>query len=139
MSIALIKLLVDFGLLVLIWMIQLIVYPSFKYYAPNNLITWHKIYTTRLSLIVIPLMVGQLGLAAYLALFFNQLVSSVSLLMIVLLWLSTFLQFVPRHLAISKGNITTPLLNELVQKNWIRTLGWSLVFMLQLFEVIQLL
>ena len=56
-----IRLLVDFGLLVLIWIIQLIIYPSFLFYRAKELITWHKMYTKAIALIVIPLMLGQLG------------------------------------------------------------------------------
>ena len=52
--------LADFGLLVLIWMVQLVVYPGFKYYQRERLLEWHARYTSRISYIVGPLMLGQL-------------------------------------------------------------------------------
>ena len=45
-------LLVDAGLVVLIWMVQLIIYPSFLHYD-NNLVEWHHKYTSRIALIVV--------------------------------------------------------------------------------------
>ena len=56
------RLLLDFGLCILIWMVQLVVYPSFLFFSFNNLFTWHKTYTKAIALIVIPLMLGQLGI-----------------------------------------------------------------------------
>ena len=46
------RLLFDSGLLVLILMVQLIIYPSFLRYPLKNLITWNNIYTKRIAVIV---------------------------------------------------------------------------------------
>lgn len=59
------RLLLDFGLCILIWVVQLIVYPSFAFYNNTQLLKWHKTYTKAIALIVIPLMLGQLGIAIY--------------------------------------------------------------------------
>ncbi len=56
----LIRLICDTGLFVLIWMVQLIIYPSFIFYEPKDLYKWHSKYTKRIAFIVIPLMLGQL-------------------------------------------------------------------------------
>ena len=128
MSIVLIRLLFDFGLVVLIWIIQCIVYPSFRYYPTKDLITWHKIYTARFSVIVIPLMLGQFGIAMYQTIFLPSVYTVVSLILIICIWLATFLQFVPIHNTISKGIVSEELLFSLVHKNWIRTVLWTLLF-----------
>ena len=60
MSIPLIRLLFDFGLLVLIWLVQLVIYPSFLYYEQDNLKRWHEKYTQKITYVVLPLMMGQL-------------------------------------------------------------------------------
>ena len=65
MSIAVLRLGIDFGLVVLIWMIQLIVYPSFLHYTTTNLIKWHRKYTPLIGYIVGPLMLLQLGISIY--------------------------------------------------------------------------
>ena len=55
-----IRLICDSGLLILIWMVQLVIYPSFSYYKQEDLFKWHETYTKRIAVIVIPLMLGQL-------------------------------------------------------------------------------
>jgi hypothetical protein len=63
MDFNIIKLLFDAGLFVLIWMVQLMVYPSFLYYEKQNLVKWHNHYVKGLAIIVIPIMFGQLIIA----------------------------------------------------------------------------
>ena len=127
MSIVLLRLLLDFGLLVLIWIVQRIIYPSFLYVEPEHLVKWHKTYTTRFTFIVLPLMLGQLSISIYQLVLGANVYTISSFIIIVLLWLSTFLQFVPVHAEISKGNVNQKMLNSLVKKNWIRTILWTLL------------
>ncbi len=137
MTVAIIRLLLDFGLVVLIWMIQRIVYPSFLHYSAENLVIWHKEYTSRFSVIVIPLMFGQLGISIYQAILLTNLYTVVNLVIVILLWVSTFLQFVPIHSGISKGLISKKKLNSLVSKNWLRTFLWSLLFVMNCIVIFQ--
>ncbi len=130
MSIVSIRLLIDFGLVVLIWMIQRVVYPSFLHYNNENLVIWHKKYTSSFSPIVIPLMFGQLGISIYQVVLSINSYTVLNLIIVIVLWLSTFLQFVPIHSNISKGKITEKMLNSLVAKNWLRTILWSLLFIM---------
>ena len=129
MSITILRLLFDFGLLVLIWIVQLIVYPSFLHYNAKNLISWHKVYTSRLSFIVMPLMLGQLGISIYQLILDINLYTVLSIIIIIVIWVSTFLQFVPIHAQISKGNTSQKMLESLVKKNWIRTFLWTALFL----------
>ena len=52
--IATLTLLTDFGLVVLIWIVQLIIYPAFYVVADNNFAAWHKKYMSLISYLVIP-------------------------------------------------------------------------------------
>jgi hypothetical protein len=137
MTVEIIRLLLDFGLVVLIWIIQRIVYPSFLHYSSENLIIWHKEYTSRFSVIVIPLMIGQLGISMYQAFIVTNLYTVVSLVIVIIIWLSTFLQFVPIHSNISKGQVNEKTLNSLVAKNWLRTFLWSLLFVMNFIVIVQ--
>jgi hypothetical protein len=132
MSISIVRLLVDFGLLVLIWMIQLIMYPSFLYYNTENLVAWHRKYTPLIGYIVGPLMLFQLGITVYQITNEINLFNIISLMIISLVWISTFLQFVPIHNSISKGRINKEMLLSLVKKNWIRTALWTILFLFSL-------
>ena len=128
MSITICRLLFDFGLVVLIWMIQQIVYPSFLEYSPKNLVVWHKKYVNRLTPIVFPLMLGQLGITIYQVFTEVSIYSITSLLLILLLWIVTFWIFVPIHTTISKGTANKELLQVLVTRNWMRTIAWTFLF-----------
>lgn len=132
MTIVILRLMVDFGLVVLIWIVQLIVYPSFNYYKKENLITWHKKYTPLMGYIVGPLMLLQLGIAIYQA---TQLINSIillNLLTISVIWMSTLSQFIPIHSNISKGQVSKEMLISLVRKNWLRTILWTFLLILNI-------
>ncbi|WP_158977898.1 hypothetical protein [Cellulophaga sp. L1A9] len=133
MAIAIIGLLIDFGLVVLIWMIQCVVYPSFGYYTQENLIVWHKKYTARFSFIVVPLLVSQLSLSIYEVALGTNFFTVLRLMLIVAVWCSTFFQFVPMHIKISIGIVNDQLLDSLVHKNWIRTFVWTFLFLHHLY------
>ena len=121
------EILFDFGLLVLIWMVQLIVYPSFLFYGEKDLVRWHQVYTGRIAMVVIPLMFGELGISAYQVYEITSTISIMKFILIVLIWISTFAYFAPTHGKISQGNTDKVVLTQLVNRNWWRTLAWTLV------------
>lgn len=129
------RLLVDFGLVVLIWLVQLVIYPSFQYYRSEDLLRWHQKYTSRITVIVMPLMLAQLALNTFYTLQVSSITAWCSLLLIVLVWLITFAYFVPAHRKISEGKTGTILI-DLVRFNWWRTLLWSAVFLIGLLEIL---
>jgi hypothetical protein len=131
-----ISLLIDAGLVVLIWMVQLIVYPSFKYYKPENLLIWHQKYTDRLAVIVIPLMLSQLVFAIFNAFNLVTFTSIFTLSIVLFLWIFTFLGFVPLHSKISDGNANQRILNLLIQRNWIRTFLWTALLLFHVFATL---
>ena len=127
-----ISLLVDIGLVVLIWMVQLIVYPSFTFYNPKNLIEWHQKYTTGIAVVVIPLMLTQLVLAVVAVFYQPNFIAISTLLIVLFLWIFTFLSFAPLHFKISEGVHNQKLLQLLIRRNWIRTFLWSSLFLFHL-------
>ena len=132
-KIELTALLIDAGLVILIWMVQLIVYPSFLFFNKDNLFLWHKKYTHSIAIIVIPLMTSQLAFA-FLALFYKSVFFSIPYFSIILfLSVFTFWSFAPLHFKISKEKITHNTLQLLVNRNWLRTFLWSLLFIFHLF------
>ena len=132
MTLQLYRLLFDFGLLVLIWIVQLVVYPSFRYYQREQLIKWHKKYTAQITYVVFPLMLGQLLWSGLQLLHGVSWYTSISFLVVILLWISTFLQFIPLHNKISREDFNDDTTLQLVQKNWLRTVGWTGLFVISL-------
>lgn len=125
------SLLIDAGLVVLIWMVQLIIYPSFKYHD-KNLVKWHNKYTQRIAIIVIPLMLYQLVFALILSITNFTLINIFYTLIVFILWLITFLIFVPLHNKISNNNHSTKDLQQLISKNWFRTFLWTFLLIYHL-------
>ena len=136
MYLDLIRLLLDFGLLVLIWMIQLVVYPGLCHYNNPQLDAWHKIYKARIAVIVAPLMLAQLAVIAVQFYLEQNLFTWLSLGLVLTIWLLTFLIFVPLHNAIVPNRSCREITDKLVLKNWWRTFLWSLLFLLSLFSKI---
>ncbi|TFG74980.1 MAG: hypothetical protein E4H26_06920 [Flavobacteriales bacterium] len=132
MEITNIKLLIDFGLVVLIWMVQLVIYPSFLHYRAKDLIRWHQTYTKRISLVVAPLMIGQAVLALFQSYQVFGTMEVFQLAIIIAVWISTFAQFVPIHHKIASGRVEPQMLHRLVNSNWLRTVLWNGLFVLDL-------
>lgn len=123
-----IRMLIDFGLVILIWMVQLIIYPGFSYYSNDNLLKWHKIYTPRITMVVAPLMFIQLGIAVYLSVFEFSTVTLIYSILVLSTWFSTFIYFVPLHQKIEKNKDLNVSVSKLITRNWIRTFQWSFIF-----------
>ncbi|MGB5943936.1 MAG: hypothetical protein WBG71_13720 [Leeuwenhoekiella sp.] len=133
--IAFIRVLLDFGLVVLIWLVQLVIYPGLCRYAITELKIWHKAYMKQVSYVVMPLMVGQLGVVVYQLIQVRDVYTVGSLAIILLLWASTFFRFVPLHQNIETSANCEELTRKLVYRNWSRTLLWTLLFMWSVFEI----
>jgi len=118
-------LLISWGLVVLIWIIQLVHYPSFHYIDAAKFIDFHNHHSKSITVIVMPLMLAELIISFYLGYKSGFApIESIALLMVIGIWLSTFIIQIPLHDQLSVGNNTT-VVNKLVNTNWIRTFLWS--------------
>ena len=129
-----IKGIVDFGLVILIVMVQGLIYPSFLFYKPTDLQRWHTVYTKRIFKVVFPLMTAQLALSIMFVMQKISIYTVGSLVGIAVLFLLTALVFVPIHQKITRGHADIALLKKLVNQNWWRTVIWGMLFALTLVE-----
>ncbi len=136
MTVELTRLLIDFGLVILIWMVQLNIYPSFRYYAREDLVQWHQKYTIGIAVIVIPLMFGQLGIYSYQLFQSQDLFPILGFTIVILQWILTFGIFVPLHNAIGQNLHNEQTLQHLVKRNWWRTLLWTGLFVWSMLEYV---
>lgn len=74
-------------------------------------------------------MLGQLGISIDQLIMEINLYTVLSIIIIIVIWVSTFMQFVPIHAQISKGKASQNMLDSLVKKNWIRTFLWTALFL----------
>ncbi|MBC8155137.1 MAG: hypothetical protein H7Z72_19785 [Bacteroidetes bacterium] len=128
------RLVVDFGLVVLIWLVQLIIYPGFAYYSPADLAIWHPKYTSLITFVVGPLMLAQVAATGLsLTSQFSWLTLIVAVLVVVVWW-STAFQAIPLHNRIDAGIDLPRTIADLVRVNWPRTIIWTLIFGIDLFQ-----
>ena len=112
----------------LIWFVQLVHYPLMEGWPHDDFGRWELAHRDRTGLVVIPPMLAEGAVAAWLLIRRPKgVVAWLPLLGIVLLvsiWASTFFLQVPCHVRLSAGwDAATHRL--LVQSNWIRTVLWS--------------
>ena len=124
------RLIIDSCLFVLIVIVQIIVYPSFIYYERDNLLKWHKIYTKKIAVVVVPLMLSQLIVSLIQVYLVATITSITYVLLVFFLWIITLLKFAPMHTEISKGNFNSEFLNKLRYLNWMRTIAWLILLVL---------
>jgi len=120
-----INLLVSFGLFVLIWIIQILHYPSFFYYEEEDFSEAMISHQRGISFVTIPLMLTELFVTCWIFFEKTSVYSSVSVFLVILIWLSTFFIQVPLHEKLLEGK-NKILIGRLVQTNWIRTFLWTL-------------
>jgi hypothetical protein len=121
--------LVNFGMALVIWIVQVIVYPGLARYPAGRLQAWHADYTARISFFVVPLMFTQLGLLAAAAYAGGGATVHAMLAMVLLAWGATFKFSVPLHRRITTGRDPEGAARLLVRTNWPRTVLWTAVFL----------
>ncbi len=128
------QLITDSGLCILIWLVQLIIYPSFAYTEKKSFISWHTKYTRLMGLVVSPLILTQVGIEILL---FPDQVHRLRILLIGLVWLATFSLSVPCHHKLHREGYDSATIKRLIVSNWIRTLLWSVLFLETVFTIFQ--
>jgi hypothetical protein len=120
-----IQLFCTFALTGLIWVIQLVHYPSFGVVEQKQFKDFHQFHSRRISWLVIPLMVGELVSAALLLAANSSPIWWLNLVLALAPWLFTFAFSVPAHQILAEGHHLQAI-TQLVKTNWWRTISWSL-------------
>ncbi len=124
--------LASFGLVVLIWLVQVIIYPAFAEVAPERFVRWHAGYTRALTWIVAPLMLGQVALLGWLLIVRPSSWGFLAAGAVAVAWVATFALAVPAHDKLRANGLDESVIRRLVATNWIRTVAWTLAFLLLL-------
>lgn len=122
--------LVTWGLVAVIWFVQVVHYPLFAAVGLESFARYEALHTSRISLIVVPLMIAELAGAAALALspealsFASRAERGLGLALVLAVWASTFFLSVPEHARLA-GGFDAEAHGRLVRTNWVRTALWS--------------
>ena len=119
-----IRLSVDSGLFILVWLVQVIIYPSFLYIDREKLNYWHRLYTGKILYFVGPLMFIQTGVIA-LQLLFDPLIFLPDGLLLIGIWINTFFIAIPIHEAIDRDETVEGHLPKLLRVNRWRAWMWT--------------
>ena len=115
---------VNIFLFSLILITQFVSYPLFLKVGKEQFSKYHQSYTFYISTIVLPAMVLEILLS------FNQIIHGIdffsvfNLIIIGIIWLSTFFIQVPIHNKIAY-RYDKKLIKKLILTNWIRTCAWT--------------
>lgn len=120
---------VAFGLLVLIWLVQLVIYPAFADIAIEGFRGWHVRYTRAITWIVAPLMLAQVALAIALVVRHPSIVTIAYSALVAATWLLTALVAVPIHNELGTTGHDVSKIRRLIATNWLRTISWTLAFL----------
>ena len=114
------------GMVGVIWLVQLTHYPTYRYIDLCRFQEFEQFHCRSIAFIVLPLMLLEEGSGALL-LFTGErsVIFMISLLILAMVWISTFLIQVPIHEKLGRS-FDLGLVERLISSNWLRTVGWSL-------------
>lgn len=121
----LINLLLSTFMMGVIWVIQLVHYPSFRFIDRSNWARAHNNHVRGISLIVAPVMIAEIVCRFYLCFHQTNVASISATILLIIIWLSTFNIQVPLHNKLEQA-WTLDVVNQLINSNWIRTLLWTI-------------
>ena len=115
-----------------IWMVQLVVYPQFANVGAAQFANYHRFHSNRITLIVAPLMLGEIMGAAAMVMQATPLAAAgygrglplVGLCLAIVAWAFTGLVAVPAHNVLAQG-FTVGAHRRLMLANVARTVAWS--------------
>ena len=120
---------IDLSLAVFLWLVQCIIYPSFRYISADIFEKWHAGYQRRVSWIIGPILLLQIFLVGIEAIQEPSRYSLIRLGLVAISWLITVCVSVPLHRRIKRGEQREQSIERLIQSNWIRTLSWSSILL----------
>lgn len=121
---------VSLSLAAVMWMVQLVVYPAFRWIDATRFALWHRGYTAAVTWVVAPLILLQTGGVAV-RLWLRRdpgLLWSLEAACTAVAWAVTVFVSVPLHDRLQGHTAHEERLlcmERLVRTNWLRTLAWS--------------
>lgn len=128
MLVALLHAAATWALTGLIWFVQIVHYPLFDRVGTTGFAQYELAHVSRTTAIVAPLMLAELGGAAWLVLdrppALPLLAVWLGAALLAIIWVSTFALQVPQHDVLG-GGFDARAHARLVGTNWIRTAAWT--------------
>ncbi len=117
------------GMFGVIWFVQVVHYPLFGKVGVDQFNSYEHSHQQRTTVVVMPLMLIEaftsLTLVFYRPPGVPFAAAVAGLILVILIWASTFFWQVPKHGKLSRG-FDAATHRQLVLSNWLRTFAWSL-------------
>ncbi|MGY8976333.1 MAG: hypothetical protein ACKVHD_08650 [Alphaproteobacteria bacterium] len=110
----------------IIWVIQLVHYPSFYFIRKDIFVSFQKFHTDKITIIVAPVMLIEL-ITGILLIYMEtniDIALSISLFILIAIWVLTAIYFYKAHQKLMSG-YNEEIINQLIKLNWIRTILWT--------------
>lgn len=111
-----------------IWVVQLVHYPTFSYVENDSFASFSTFHQNRITYIVLPLMIAEAATSIALLFVRPDVVPlwtvSIGAMLVAAIWVSTFFIQVPLHTLLTDSK-DSGIIDRLVATNWIRTIAWS--------------
>ena len=125
------QIIINVYLLGVIIMTQFITYPTFLIIDKNSFNKYHRKYVNIISIIVAPAMVLEIISLIVLVYLSKDFLLVKSLILLLCIWLTTFIIMVPSHNILSRKNDSKEI-KKLININWVRTFLWSVKLIVML-------
>lgn len=119
---------IDFAMLVFLWLVQIIIYPSFKNISKESILSWHKGYQTRVSIIMGPIMLLQMYQITFDVFHTISSITIIRFLLLLASWLLTIAVSVPLHRKIENNKDLEYSIDRLFKTNLPRTFTWTAIY-----------
>lgn len=133
-EINIIKIIIDSLIFMLILLVQIVIYPCFHSISDEFFSNWHFNYMKTISLVIGPLMIIQAIIISYQCINVRDIISILSLLSVLVVWITTISISVPCHNALQTSGYNTIIVDRLINTNWIRTISWLITLILSVFN-----
>lgn len=117
---------ISLSLASVLWVVQLVVYPAFKFIEPDRFAGWHYRYTGAITWVVAPLILLQTAGVGVRLIFLERpdLLWLTECSATAMAWAVTGFVSVPLHAKLQKQR-DEQVMKTLVRSNWWRTAAWS--------------
>ena len=121
---------IDLAMLVFLWIVQIIIYPSFKEVAKDKILLWHKNYQTKVSIIMGPIMLIQIYMITIDFIYSSSTLSTIRFILLIASWVLTICISVPLHKKIESNDERENSIERLIRTNLLRTFTWTAIYLI---------
>lgn len=125
-ALLLLQLLACASMTAVIWLVQILIYPNFRFIPRSSFKEFHEFHSRRITWIVAPAMLTELATGVALLYLKTQTAYALNLVSILVTWLLTMFVSVPIHNALGTQLQNAKLIEKLIWTNWFRTTAWTI-------------